>query len=80
MIETSWVRSLSLVAASFTLSHVISIVLKADTADGVNLSSICGSMIPVVVLHSISQPRLDAQWGRMGRSWLLLLLLLKLAA
>ena len=40
MTETSWVRSLSLVVASFTLSHVIAIVLKADTADDVNLSSI----------------------------------------
>ena len=40
MIETRWVRSLSLVVASFTLSHVIAIALKADTADDVNLSSI----------------------------------------
>ena len=40
MTETSWVRSLSLVVASFTLSHVTTIVLKADTADDVNLSSI----------------------------------------
>ena len=39
-IETSWVRSLSLVVASFTLSHVIAIVLKAGTAHDVNLSSI----------------------------------------
>ena len=39
MMETSWVRSLSLVVANFTLSHVMAIVLKADTADDVNLSS-----------------------------------------
>ena len=32
-------RSLSLVVASFTLSHVMAIVLKADTADDVNLLS-----------------------------------------
>ena len=32
-------RSLSLVVANFTLSHVMVIVLKADTADDVNLSS-----------------------------------------
>ena len=40
MIETSWLRSLSLVVAGFTLYHVIVILLKADTADVVNLSSI----------------------------------------
>ena len=39
MMETSWLRSLSLVVANFTLSHVMAIVLKADTADDVNLSS-----------------------------------------
>ena len=32
-------RSLSLVVASFTLSHVMAIVLKVDTADDVNSSS-----------------------------------------
>ena len=37
MIETSWVRSLSLVVTSLTLSYVIAIVLKADTADDVKL-------------------------------------------
>ena len=40
MIETSWIRSLSLVVASLTLSHVIAIVLNADTADDVKLLSI----------------------------------------
>ena len=40
MIETSWLRFLSLVVAGFTLSHVIVILLKADTADDVNLLSI----------------------------------------
>ena len=39
MIETSWVRSLSLVVASLTLSHVIASVIKADTADDVDMSS-----------------------------------------
>ena len=40
MIATSWVRSLLLAVTSFTPSHVIAIVLKADTADDVNLSLI----------------------------------------
>lgn len=40
MIETNWFKSLSLVVASFTLSHVIAIVFKVETADDVNWLSI----------------------------------------